>query len=673
MSAFPGIPDPPPGPPRTPAAAAAHAAPVTPTEELLRRLLPRVLWLRDAEDGGGALAALIRVLAEEYDGLRLDVDALYDQMFLATCDAEHVPLIAGGIGVVGLAPVAGPGVSDRAWVGRVIGLRRRKGMLATVGRGATAATGWAAYVQEGRAVVGTTHSVRPGGGAGGVDRLLAISGRVPADLGQPWSAAGRTAAITGRPVVAGEGAAPLDRRPAAHPSPAGVAVSVWRLTSFPVTGRTATPAADAPEGHAGRAFRFDPLGRDTRLFTRPQGVRDHLDPPRRTELPLPLTIPLLGELLAEPAQRPVRVHGCERVVAGDLTDWHTHERRADADAVVDPLRGRLLLTRPAADDAPPGVDYAYGLPGEIGGGPYGAGATDVAPPPGTQALHVGRGDRDTPGLSLDEALARAAADAERALVVIADSATHDAPGGAWHVDVPPGGDLRIASMTEAAPTLRGDLRLRIARGARVELCGLTLHGALDVEGEGTLAVEHCTLARGRHERALALAGPLSATLAFTLVHGDADAGEEAHVALESSLVDGRLRAGAWLGLEAVTALHEVRAATLDARDCLFTARARADAGQVETSHVPAGSRLPRLIACTGAADGRPRFTSVRFGDPAFGQLSDRCPRAIAHAAARGGEPGAYGWLGGPERRARLPVVLHELLPAGIGARLTYVT
>ena len=64
----------------------------TPADQLLRRLLPRYFWLRDAEEGGGVLAALVDSLAAQYDQLAIDVDELYNQFFIATCDPERVPL-----------------------------------------------------------------------------------------------------------------------------------------------------------------------------------------------------------------------------------------------------------------------------------------------------------------------------------------------------------------------------------------------------------------------------------------------------------------------------------------------------------------------------------------------------------------------------------------------------
>ena len=68
---------------------------------------------------------------------------------------------------------------------------------------------------------------------------------------------------------------------------------------------------------------------------------------------------------------------------------------------------------------------------------------------------------------------------------------------------------------------------------------------------------------------------------------------------------------------------------------------------------------------------KPRFSSTRWGDPAYAQLDLRCPPEIAAGASRSGEMGAFNWLRQPTRFARLPMVLHEMLPAGVAASVDY--
>ena len=637
----------------------------SPSYPLLRDLLPRIFWLRDQEGGGGALEALVQALAAEYDGLREQVEQLYDELFLATCEPRFVPLIGEGIGIDGLATASGPGVGDRAWVGRAIGLRRRKGTLAAAARGLNAATGWAAYALEERNVVGATASVRePQLGA---PRLVDLSGRRPAAaLREPWSRVGRGVAISGRPEIPGEPAS-LAVRPAGGPTPAGAAFHVWRLRSFPVQGRCARPAHDAPAHVRGRAFRFDPLGRDVRLFGVPAVPADPTRAPTPAELPLPLTVwQLEDELRARRPLRPapVTVQGCERLAAADLGDWRAPAALARADAVVDPLRGRLLLAHPRHGAVH--VDYAYGFPGELGGGPYGV-AADYAPaPPGTAAIAVAQAG-DGAERSLEAALAAAAGDRDAAIVV-QDSATYAAPAGGWSLRVPARGQLRLASAPQAAPVLDGDVHVHLHRRGRLELSGLTISGTLHVHGEGELAIEHCTLAPQPGRTSLRAAEGVAVGLSFAI----AGRAEVHDAALLAAIVDGPLTAPGALELEQVTALGPVDAGTLHAGDCIFRAPVKAAAGLARTSWLAHGSQVPERLRCSGPEAGVPRFASTRWGSSAYGQLQLGCPRAIAAGGSLGGEPGAYHWLGQPERFARIPAVLEDLLPAGTAASVVYV-
>jgi hypothetical protein len=632
-----------------------------PSEQLLRRLLPRYYWLRDAEDGGGVLEALVRSLAEQYDGLRIDVEVLYEQFFIATCDPQQVPLLGDEIGVPGLAPAAGPGVGDRALVGRMIQLRRRKGSLATAARGVIAATGWGVHIQEGRMVVSATASVRdPGAQPPG---FVAISGRTPAaELSEPWSPAGRTASVSGRPLFAGEAAAPRAGT-AGFPAPATVSLHVWRLTSFPVTSRTASLARDAPARCSGRAFRFDPLGRDIGLFAVPSPPADRATAPTVAELPLPLSQELLTRALRTDQPAPVQVAGCPTLIAGDLRDWHHHAHPDHADAVVDPRLGRLLLTKEAAGNVT--VSYAYGFPGEIGGGPYGT-ADDYTPLPADASLIQVAQASGNAVPSIEAAVE--AAGGRDASITIEDSGTYTAPGGHWTISVPDGAALRIASAPEAAPVLAGDLHARVGRQARLELSGVMVAGTLRVEGQGELAIEQCTLSPERGRDSLRASTGIAVAVSFSIL--GALAAEDA--TLTASIVDGDVTCAGSLDLERVTVLGDVGGKTVQAGDCIFTGALVGERGLVRTSYLAQGGEQLQRLSCTCPQDGEVRFTSTRWGDAEYCQLSLSCPRSVAAGGALGSEMGAYNWLGQPERFARVPMILQEFLPAGIGASVTYV-
>jgi hypothetical protein len=278
--------------------------------------------------------------------------------------------------------------------------------------------------------------------------------------------------------------------------------------------------------------------------------------------------------------------------------------------------------------------------------------------------------------SVEEALQRARArlddqraqDGRDASIMIEDSATYTAPGGHWTIAVPDGVALRIASAPEAAPVLAGDLHVHVGLQARLELSGLMIAGALRVEGQGGLAIEQCTLSPERERDSLRTSTEVAAALSFSIL-GAIASGD---ATLTSSIVDGNVTCTGSLDLERVTVLGDVRAQTVQAGDCIFTRGLRGERGLVRTSYLAERVAQLQQLSCTGPDDGEVRFASTRWGDADYCQLSLACPRSVAAGGALGSEMGAYNWLGQPERFARVPVILQEFLPAGIGASVSYV-
>jgi len=70
---------------------------------------------------------------------------------------------------------------------------------------------------------------------------------------------------------------------------------------------------------------------------------------------------------------------------------------------------------------------------------------------------------------------------------------------------------------------------------------------------------------------------------------------------------------------------------------------------------------------------RPRFTSVYYGTPAYGQLAAGCAPEITRGAEDGAELGAFHDLFQPQREDNLRVRLEEFLPAGLDAGIIYVS
>ena len=112
-------------------------------EALLSRL-PAYYRERD-EALGGPLAALLAVMAEQGEVLLQDLQRLYDDAFIETCDEALVPYIGDLLGVRPLHAIAGTAAAgQRALVANTLRLRRRKGTLPVLEEVALAATGWRA-------------------------------------------------------------------------------------------------------------------------------------------------------------------------------------------------------------------------------------------------------------------------------------------------------------------------------------------------------------------------------------------------------------------------------------------------------------------------------------------------------------------------------------------------
>jgi hypothetical protein len=122
-------------------------------------------------------------------------------------------------------------------------------------------------------------------------------------------------------------------------------------------------------------------------------------------------------------------------------------------------------------------------------------------------------------------------------------------------------------------------------------------------------------------------------------------------------------------------------------------------GCVRFSYVPDASRTPQRYRCqpdlalAGRADElnipveklsltdrdqivsriRPAFTSARYGDPGYAQLSQSSPQEIKTGAEDGSEMGVFCYLKQPQREANLRSVLDEYLRFGLEVGIIYIT
>ena len=106
--------------------------------------------------------------------------------------------------------------------------------------------------------------------------------------------------------------------------------------------------------------------------------------------------------------------------------------------------------------------------------------------------------------------------------------------------------------------------------------------------------------------------------------------------------------------------------------------AKHERGGVRFSYVPTGSQTPPREFCqppddVPAGKVRPRFTSLRFGDPAYAQLGLDCPPELLRGGRDGSEMGVLCQLHRPQREINLKHILDEYLPFGMSAAIFYET
>jgi len=131
-------------------------------------------------------------------------------------------------------------------------------------------------------------------------------------------------------------------------------------------------------------------------------------------------------------------------------------------------------------------------------------------------------------------------------------------------------------------------------------------------------------------------------------------------------------------LNGVTVFGDIHADILEASDTLVTGQLVAADTQASCFRFSAASegeqqRLPRLFEAHILPDGIQSFffTSRRFGDPGYAQLSELAPDVIREGAESGSEMGVFSLLLNPIRFASILAKVDELKPIGVLAQYIF--
>lgn len=508
------------------------------TPDRLYGLLPAIYRLRDHAEGE-PLRALLQVIAEQVELVETDIERLYDNWFVETCEDWVAPYIGDLLGRLPVHTAGEPADPARA-KGRALGRilaprreiantirnRRRKGRRDLLEDLADDVAGWPARAVEFYRLLLQTPSVRhptPGRGlAADLHDARALN-----RMGGPFDTVARSVDV--RRIVS---AIRIGRY-----APPSVGVFAWRLRPYSITHAPAYLL----EEQGPNAYMFSALGADTPLFVRPRAPERRDVPPGELDLPTPIGRGVLAASadpaagasaayygLADPdsdggtAQSfaiwaegwPTRAADtgapipAARILTADLSDWSNAPPRDHV--AVDPVLGRFLFPTRQPPRRAVSVSYHYGFSADMGGGEY----SRSLPEPAAAELRL---IRVTGEAALRAALAPWASPAEEgddagdapeqpahAIVEIADSGVYVLPIG---IALRPGHSLTIRAADRRRPVIRlldwradrpDSLTVEGGAGANFTLDGIVVAGrGMEIAGPmQSVRIRHATLVPG---------------------------------------------------------------------------------------------------------------------------------------------------------------------------------
>jgi hypothetical protein len=496
----------------------------------LFELMPSLYRIADAGNNN-ELRALLRLITSEADALRDNVEQLWDDYFIETCQRWVVPYIGDLVGNIPLhdldvasaaataqslfADLAGPDLRPRnpirlrADVAKTIYYRRRKGTTPMLEELARDVTGWDAHIVEFFTLLDWNqhleHLRLDCHGCPDLRRIEACT-----RVGGAWDTATHTVDV--RHINEWDGWYNIPN----------IGFFLWRLSAFPIERVT-------PRDIGGTNWRltFSPLGNDTQMFG--PGRREanesqvatelHVEAPirpaaffedlRRVPLsppaaPTPST-DYYGELIND---RSVVVYAdgaainANEIECANLVAWTAMAQPAGMRVQVDISRGRLVVPTGRAGQAI-AVAYHYGFSMEMGGGQYPRAKWLVREP--APIVVVGG------GAALDNSIA-ARPVAPRTVVEVRDNASYLL---ATNITLAAGETLTLQAADGFRPHVQlanGAISILSAGpGGSLTLSGLLVEGGLRIDDDlERLRLVHTTLVPGRsveQEVALPPSGP----------------------------------------------------------------------------------------------------------------------------------------------------------------------
>ena len=488
--------------------------------------------MRDHEQGE-PLRALLQVVSEQVDVVEGDIERLYENWFIETCEDWVVPYIGDLIGYEPVHEAGEPGevstpqgrlrnnvLTRRPEVANTLGYRQRKGRLALLEQLADDVAGWPARAVEFYKLLGWAQALnhqRPDRG-----RTVDLrQGDALDRLDGPFDELAHTVDV---------------RRINSHRTQGrynipSVGLFVWRLNAYSVTHTQAYCVEDVGP----HCYTFSALGNDTPLYTRPEPETEPTQIAGELNLPIPIRRRALEEREEEEGQErrqaaaayyglvgdtrigkslaiwtrgwpikkaPEQLIPRESIVPADLSDWQYRPQRGQV--AVDPVLGRIAFPPKQLPKEGVWVSYHYGFSADIGGGEYDRPLSHQAD---SVIIRVSGQEQ----LNTELAPWKAGTDGQtpegqpsHAVIDITDSAVYVLP---INITLKENHSLQIRAANRTRPVIRlldwqtdrpDHLSVTGAEGSRFTLDGLLITGrGVQIEGElASVSIRHSTLVPG---------------------------------------------------------------------------------------------------------------------------------------------------------------------------------
>lgn len=380
---------------------------MTQLSDRLYELLPAIYRIRDAERGW-PLRALLGVIAEQVNVVEEDIDQLYENWFIETCQDWAVPYIGELIGYQLIHEAGEPGdintaeglarnkiLIPRRDVADTIHNRRRKGTLALLEELAADVAGWPSRAVEYFNLLAWTQHLNHLH----LDRAQTFDLREIDTLDLldgPFNRFAHTADI--RRINS-------PRSPGYYNLPS-VALFVWRLKPYSVSkvgmGKVSETPAFCMEEAGLQNYTFSVLGNDIQLYNHPQPENEPTHIADQLNLPVPIRRRAFEKHLTDyygegkslaiwvsnwAGYEEQKLLPPEAIIPADLTDWEYLPPRDHI--AVDPVLGRITFPPSQLPKRKVRVFYYYAFSADIGGGEY---DRPLAQPSGYRLYRVGEAE-----------------------------------------------------------------------------------------------------------------------------------------------------------------------------------------------------------------------------------------------------------------------------------------